>query len=557
MTSSEEASSAAFDLAWYDTGVGLQARFDATRELENTGAKKLTADEANKLYPDMIEPFREDVNPYVANMRHNQQMEKMQLQSKMANGPTDWWTKTKMFGAGLVAHMMDPWEFGVGAVGGWAVGGVASKGLLGARASVLAGRVASGTAATGERIAYNIAEAGAGATFENATQEFAIQAQQAYEGTPEERTNRQILDDFMFNTFAATVFGAGIKEASFQGMKRVLRSTSPEADLLHARTVVSAVDTEVAPDIRPLVKTLASETDVNPVHFGKEGYTYTPRAAGDGKIFYAATKGLTGLDGERLHLGDDLGLGGTHLTDNPGVANAAASRAMSDSKGAVHQVDMGDLNPLHLNQPLPENISPKIKELLDKMGFEDSANTIKTESAADVLGFIRNASDEGLLPEGALDNVKQAIKEGGYDSLISDGGSRAGSPHSQHNHITVLDDGKVVAKQSFEADPLVKNQPDKNDVEYASQTNDDAYRRLFADKENVAKNRERITEVQAAEKTDIRKNIDSLNEEIKSYVDQGLMDEGDLKVLEEVRDTLSLAEDQHTLLKAFKACASL
>src|SRR5690606_6822873 len=132
--------------------------------------------------------------------------------------------------------------------------------------------------------------------------------------------------------------------------------TSPEADLAIARQNVAATMTDTRPDFNPMREALAKETSVKPQEFGKGEYTFQ-KGSVEGKTLYVATKDHVSdlRSGSRLPLGDDYGFG-THLSDNPGVANAAAARSMADSPGAVHGVEVAGLKAVDLDVPIESPI---------------------------------------------------------------------------------------------------------------------------------------------------------------------------------------------------------
>lgn len=562
IVSSSDATSAAFDLAWRDTAVGLWARSDAIDELESGGAPKITADEANKLYPYLDEPFSEDVNPYVARLKADQQLEKQELQRKMSLGPEDNWTKSKMFGAGLVAHLLDPVEFGAGSIVGWSIGGAASAGMLGQGAKTIATTAAAPGAKLGSRLAFDAIEGAGGALIENVVQEGAQKAVEFKEGVVDERSNAEIATDILYGSIAAFGLQAVPKsiargvDLGFEGTKRMLRNTSPEADLAIARHTMAAAETGNLPDITPLQHTLAKETDVNPGNFGRETYVHTPTqilpdgtANLEGKKFYIA-KEAPAPNAASKALGEDFGIGGTHITDNPGVANAASARSMSDSVGEIQEVSVQALRPLDVDKPFP----PGLFEKFDKI-FQDAEIGVMDYNvpARIVLGDIRNSVDAGVLPESVLDDVNRLLRESGHDSLISNGKSNMGVEHSPHNHITLLDDGKVTPIRSLDPDPAVVRAPTPEEVRSIQERQP---KEFLGAEDTYAKEIQAIRSSALEElNTDTQKLVNEAIEEFDYLSKQELLDEDALKVLVEIKENVKNTEDGFTMLKAFKACS--
>lgn len=562
ITTSAESTSAAFDLAFQDTASMLIGRKSVVNEMEDSGVTKITPEEANKRFPNMPEPFREPVNPYIAQMKADQMEERARLQAKIANGPDDLWTKSKVVGTGILAHAMDPVEFGAGSLLGWGVGGLAARGALGARVATAAKAVAEGTAGFGTRLGVNAIEGVGGNAIQNVGQEALQSHVQSAEGIADYRSSGDIVQDLVYNTFAAAVVHGAISEGSYHlnGLKRELRATSPEADLAIARENIAAIKNDVRPDFNPMREALATETSVKPQEFGKQAYEFQ-KGSIDGKTLYIATADKVGshLDGHRVPLGDDFGFG-THLSDNPGVANAAAARSMADAPGAVHGVEVSGLKPLDLDVALPEG---KLREdlggILKGAGVDAKVvdNAISESPAKEVLKYLRNAEDAGLLKEGEFAKVEAAIKAEGYNAMISDGTSHMGFDHDPHNHVTVLDDSLIKQTKAFEPDQSVVQAPNKELVDRTVTRSQDLRNQLFADPEVPTKNMERVEAVRAEANMDsakIRQETTDLMAEMNERAKMGLLEESDLKQLDAIREGLKNLEDEHTLLKAFASC---
>jgi hypothetical protein len=546
---------AAAELALSDTATMLGARMYGVKELEGSGVGKISPEEANQRFPDMPTPFRENVNPYVAQLQYDQQQRKMELSRKIENGPQDAWSKTKVVGAGLIAHALDPVEFGAGAVLGWGVGGLAARGAFGARIAGTAAKVAAGEASTIGRLGFNAAEAGAGNLIQNIGQEGLQSATISAEGGTDSRTNGEVLTDIAYNTFAATALGLAIKEAPYQlrGLKRMLRNTSPEADLAVARAIVGNLENDIRPDIEPMLKTLAQETSVNPKNFGKNPYNFVRGIEG---TFYAATKDAS-FDlstGQKVPLGDDFGMG-VHLSDNPGVANAAAARSMADSVGAVHQVEIGKLNPLDVDAIVKPEIHEVLQAPMKALG--EDVRSLENMTTKDALEMIRNGVDEGLLPEDTMDGISKGLQERGYNALQSDGKSHMGFEHDAHNHITVLDESLIKSKGAFEPEPGMVNGPDSQAVADVAARQEDFRSHMLVDSQKYDETLAEIQDIPpeaVAPSAEAKAQIDSLVEELTAVNDQGHMTPGEKAEFERIQEAVKDLEVKNTLVKAAATC---
>lgn len=549
MVSSSEATDAAYDLAWQDSAVGLVARYNANKQFESSGAKPLTPDEANKMYPDMDEPFRDPVNPYVAQMKHDTVTGRRELEQKIQEGPQDRWTKTKVFGAGMLAHMADPIEFGAGAIVGWGVGGLMAEGAFGAGAAKIAGSVASKTATIGEHLAYDAAQGGGGAFVQSVAQEGAQKVVEGNEGIVDPRSNYEIATDVLFGTVAAFGMQSGGKLIShglgfgMEGTKRFLRGTSPEADLVIARNIVASVEREAVPNVRPILDAIARETNVP---HEAVGYDFVPFKGGslEGKKLFTAVPSHDGS--VTAALGNDYGFG-THITDNPGVANAAANRGFADGAGTLREVAISDLKPLNIDGPFEPNLAKEISGILKRADVDIDP---LTSSASDMLSYVRNAVDAGILDESSFNDVQVAIKGAGYDSLISEGRNMDGVDHLPHNHITLLDDGKMEVKGDYAPNnKLVENPSDKDIADFQKQA--EQPKRLFQD-DTYDQTRTRVEEdMQSLSVSDNRKQLDIDMEALTSLKDQGLVTDADIV---KVKELIAQADDSHKALLNYAAC---
>jgi hypothetical protein len=569
--SQDEASKAASELSGLDTATMLYARYSSMKDLEARGGTKLSPDEANQRFPDMPVPFREPINPLVAQFQFDQFQDRQKLAEKIAMGPQDAWSRTKTWGNGLLSHLMDPVEFGAGTLIGWGAGAVV--GTTGAGASLMArgGLMSAEKAAelglrTGNsflaRTAFNAIEAGTGNLVQNAGQEVATAKVATMEGQQYDPVEG--LMNVGVSTFAGTVFGVGLKEASFRlgnAWNRMLKGTSPEADLPIARAVVGNLENDIRPDATPLLEGIARETDVNPKDFGLPEYHYEPVEPGhiSDRKFYVPTKDAS-LDfktGEKLSTGDDFGMG-VQLTDNPGVANAAASRSLSDAVGAVHEVEFqGELKPVFENQVLPENLREQFRAELASIGEKDAKSMVDDMSTKDILKTIQTAIDEGDLPPERMQVLAEEMRRQGYNALVDDGSTHMGVEHSPHNKITVLDESLLKQKATFEPEPSVINVPDQEHLESVAARQSDLKSHTLFDDEKFKKIEARIQEMDTEASynpTKMHQETEEMLKEVEDLVKQKLMTPSELAELKAIREEISFKEIENKLVKAAIGC---
>lgn len=551
--SSSEATIAAFTLATQDTASMLIGRQLVASDFEGRGVGKISAEEANQRFPEMHTPFREPVNPYMAQLQFDKQQRDMELQRKVENGPDDAWTKTKIFGAGLLAHLMDPIETGASAMLSWGVGGMATKGFFGAKTAAAAKAVQAGTAGFGARAGVRALETVTGDLTQNIGQEILLGNTISREGGEYNPETGELLTDLALNTAGGAGFFFGVREGftQFSKLFRMLKSTSPQADLAIARTVVGNLDNDVRPNITPILESLAKETSVKPQEFGLPHYNYEPVDTTNvvGKKFYISTVDTApdAKSGIKTALGDDFGMG-THLTDNPGVANAASSRGMADNMGAVHEVTFNEnnLNPLSLDAPVPESM----QGLLAKADLPPEA------PLRDVLSVLQSAMDEGDLPDNFMDSVKQQMLDNGYNALISNGEKHMGVDHTPHNHITLLDDNLIEQTGTYSPNPAVKAEIQHEVITKAMEHSQDYKNHTLVESTKFDEMMKSLDETpgQTIESSKLRDNIQEQIDSISELDNQKLLSSDEKKMFESLKEEFKDLDIKHTLVKAVASC---
>lgn len=560
-TSYEEAAEATREESFLGTAVGLAVRNYALSELQGQTSARLSPEEANEKYPGMDVPFREPVSPYVAQYKFDQFMEKRTREEKILNGPNDVWSKTKMMGVGVLTHLLDPVETGASLLGGWAIGGAVKAGAFGTRAAAIAN--AGARASFASRVGLGVAEEGAAELGFNVAQGVGEAITSAREGV--EVDPMDIMGDIAINTLAGTVFGVGVKELSHGLSVRMkatraiesgseitdfLRDTSPEADLPIMRASVSDVDAHRVPRINELSEALARETSVQPN--GKFNYVYEklPEVVPDGKRMYVAAHGAD-LNGGKFLPSERMG-DGIHLTDNPGVANAAAARSMADGVGAVHEIDLTGMRLLDLDQIMPENVSTALKGLADDMGVDLNNTTGK-----DFMDFVQGFEKAEFVPEGTLKNVQAQLREMGYDGITHNGASRNGVDHVAHNAVMLLDDTKAVSKGYYAADPSVRNSPSADLLTRAENNSSSLGQRFDIDEPAMDKFVQEIRDMDLTETSaqkSLKDHLEMNTTRLQELNKQGLLDERAVKELEGLTELKTRLEDEHTLVKAAIYC---
>jgi hypothetical protein len=578
-STSQEATQAAWELAKQDTAVGAISRMWQMHKAASVPAQKITADEANAKYP-MDTPFREDVSPIVAQKQFQAFTDRRTLEEKVARGPQDAYNKLKRFGVGMAAHLIDPVELGTSTLIGWGVGGIIAKSAIGA---ALAEQAGSSIAA---RTALSAGESITGNFLENVgTEALNIKAdmkeKRQYDPI-EGLTNLTVgtflgaiphvaLKEFKFRLKGETGFEGYLKSAD-QGevsidnlaarRNKMILDTSPEADRAIVSTTVGNLSEDVRPDVAPILQSLAKEIDVE-----TPGYEFKPAADTadfEGKKIFLATREATDnlAQGTNVPLGDDYGIG-IHATDNPGVANAAAARTMSDAPGNIHEAELtGEVKPLSLEGPVPDSLKDQVRQGLTHIG--EDANMVESLPMKTVLKLFKESELDGIMPEGSMQAFGEEIKNAGYNALVSDGSEHMGVPmENRHNHITLLDESLVKQKSSQAADPSFVRKPTDAELNALRDKALGHRESMLVSKANMESELARLEDIRKAEgikkgsladSQEFEKAMNDLNETFDSMEKQGLMDEGLQKEREALNEAKQNVEAMHTMRKAFMDC---
>ncbi len=501
-------------------------------ELSRSG-KTITPEEANLRFPDMPTKWREAVNENVAQFQYDQAIRRKNLESIVAQGPQGVLDSIADFGIGLGAHLMDPIEFGIGAVTGFAAGALV-KGALFGRGMMLAeltptlkgiptltpGVVTTGKVAlsTTERLASTAIEG----TIGSAAQTGAAEAQLANvsEAMNQEYDVMDRIPEIAVNLLAGAFFFSGMKEGTHQMTRlgSIIKKTSPEMDAKIIGEVKKQMDAGVKINIEPLVKHAALETDVTPSQVGLPEYIHVPINTPEqikGKSFFVGSR-----DAAPTLMGSDAAPAGQSyfpdsltVSDNMGVANATAARSEAPNLGSVHEVYLdGDIKPIYEVDPIPERLKPFLKY------FENEEPTNMKE----FLDVMDSAIEQdGIHPE-VRDRVKQALKEDGYNVIVSDGVDSHGFDHSPHNKMTVLDNELVKHKKTIPANEKLRRvEPDLDYLaDYANKPENQFLhdQRILAQHAEDMKNNQIIGEYTV---DDLVKDLDSHIEDLKTLEKDG------------------------------------
>jgi hypothetical protein len=543
-----------------DTAVEIAANYMSRRDImaNEEKATPLTPEEANLRHPNMSVPFREPVKPVMAQFLADQNDRVAERERKLSLAPEDTLTKTAMFGAGILAHAMDPLEFAAGALGGWAVEGAAYLGLFGktvkaAGDAVRLSQAGKAIASTKARVIKEGVEAFGGNLISNVALEGAVENR-----ARAERRGYDLADGALnvaVGTVAGTVVHLGIKEGAngFNQLLRRVRTLSPDMAPHLLRNAIASVsdDVHVNPDL--IINQVARETDIRVSdHGNKVAYEYAPLADSPGKKFYTVAKTSSG---ENVDVGDSF-FGGKTATDSAPASNGAATRSFDTSPSTISQVELSDMKVLDLDRSAP----PDVQALLDPVikDIDAPEALFKDVSTRQALENIQGAVDAGLIDPSVMENIKNGLKDAGYDATVHDGTKRQGVDHSPHNVVEIINEGKVKTDGLRTPDPTVRNLPTEKDITTAKNyptdpKNSNLYDIEIYDKEKVA-----YDSGERAAMADNNKMLDDKNieyaEKIKELSEQGLIDSALSPEVQRLLEMPVKLETYHKLVKAATSC---
>ena len=445
---------AAFDLAMMDTFVSNVARSGidtfgisgSLDELEKTTSKILSSEEANELYPNVEKAFSQPINEAVAFQLNEEGKKRRLLQEKIAQGPGgDFYKGALNLGAGIIAHALDPVEFGVGAFTGM---GLAKLGQVAAAGTFGQGAIKAGQILSKQGFAAQAVEGVIGnAVLEPAMYSYSQEAQVDY-----------TLED----AFISVVGGGLAAPVAIHGAKsgfNALRKVSPNSFGLGLKTSIGQFSNGKIPEpkiIADQYKELMFKTPQTPEGSVRAKYFFEKRDAVTVKEspMYLSPTAPDDLTSGARTIGDYMG-DGYYMTDNPGLANNMATHPLEEMTSNVFEMDIKELNLKDADIPDKEfldslDIAPEIKNVID------SVDNIKEAQA-----YIRNAIDNGVLDDTDFDTFMAAIKDSGVDGL------KFTDEANGHNGVFVYPEAVAKAKEigRYEADTASSPKPDKQKIE--------------------------------------------------------------------------------------------
>lgn len=447
---------AAFELATMDTFVFGVARSGldmlgipgALDDLAKTTSKVLSPEEANKLYPNVEKPFSQPINEAVAFQLNEEGKKRRLLQEKIAQGPGGSFYKGALnLGAGILAHALDPVEFGVGAFTGM---GISKLGQIAAAGTFGQGAVRAGQIAAKGGFLKEAAEG--------------VLGNLALEPVMYNQAQEAQVDYTLEDAFVSVVGGGLAAPVAIHGFKKgfgTLRGVSKNAFGLGNKVAIGQFQNGKIPDVDLIAdqfKEMSVTTPKAPEGSVRSAYKFDKLDVDTIKQrpLYLTPATADSIESGSRVIGDYQGEG-FYLTDNPTLANNMATHPLEDSTSNVFEMDASELN--LKDADIPD------KAFLESLDLPPGvANVIESvDNIRDAQNYIRNAIDEGILDDTDFDTFMTSIQNSGVDGL------KFTSEEYGHNGVFVYKDAIVKAKEKgrFDADTKAAPQPNMEKVEQA------------------------------------------------------------------------------------------
>ena len=399
--------------------------------LKDSGQPKISADQANKMYPGMPEPFNEPVDPNVAKMQYDWQQKRQANAEWAARGGEAPWTQGAV---GIAAGFVDPANIALGvATGGLSrVAGVAS----GVRNIFL------------QNLAIN-AVLGAGGYAQEKSEHQNPSAGEAASGAVEGAVGGTLFH------YAASGLGNLLRS----GLDAI-RRTPPDIVQSNLRTVLTQVSENARPDVS------TGQREVNLRAAGSRELPSPVSVADTAKVPFYGAKDSTG---QSVPLSSfDAGPGLT-LTRDSGRANSLAGNP-GGSPGRIGEFRAPEGKYLDLEQA---NTSPEIKSFVDEIAKRADVPVPESTTAKDFITHLEGQAGIGNTPADILSQAQEIAKEQGYAGyrFMDDGGS--GSQPVDHLHVF---DSSLSPTREMEANPVYTPQISSSErlEDLKSQTGEEA-----------------------------------------------------------------------------------
>lgn len=358
---------AAFQLAQRDTAMLHSFKQIRRMKLEAEDSPLILPDQANEMAPDIPKPFEEPIKLSVLQDIIAEHELQKDLQFKIALGPQDLLSTGMQFGASLLAHALDPIEFGAGALMTPATSAIGSRMITSSIAG--AGKVPISVGRIGVALARSDKATFARLATEGLAGNLAVEPF-IYAGTIADHQDANIYDSFVSVVGGSLGFAAAIKGLSL--MPSYVAKLGSAAVGAHTRVSVGQFGAGKKVTTSKMTKALIKESYEGGPRADMEVGGLVSKKTGaildmehdhrpfDASAELGSSKVVPKLKGRRWYIasrskkanieplqtmstGRQFGSGIT-LSDNPVITNGVASNSTLKNPGSVYEVDLDNIS---------------------------------------------------------------------------------------------------------------------------------------------------------------------------------------------------------------------
>lgn len=517
-----EAFGAALDLARADTAFFTANRImdQNTLEKQTANEPKLDPEELNKRFK-MPKPFTEPMNLSMARMIYGQNQARQELQDRVNAGPQDGWHGiVNTWGAGLLAHAMDPIETSAGLLVSAALPVVAGE-TIAAKLGLNAGKHAltqtaeglvltTGAKATALQTAARVTVEGTLQNMVNVPLDVYNSEQEQREFNAKEAVIGALGAAAGFGVIHGAVKLGGAKLTDFLGR------VSPKHTEVLQKVAASQVLEGKKFEVGPVVKDFISDTNYPKTDFVKLSLDDLKNTT-----MYAPKEIVTkDINAKSAVISDYYG-DGIYLTDDPIIANGSVSRKLNDYHGSILSGKVKDANFIDLDLPLSE--SPKAKEvfqgIIDSFPGDKTKIDINQLKAKDVFDAIHDGIESGDLPADTINKINTGLKEQGYDGLRLTADKMAGADHAPHNAVVLFDANKFEHEGNHLPDVENKQKPSQTEVQQLFEKNNSPENKIIYDEKAYKENNKIMDEPPKPDTpSEYEKNLKETTEQVDNTI---------------------------------------
>jgi len=539
---------AAFNLAQQDTAVMSWARISSLNDLNDRGGKKLGANELNQKFPGLPEPFTQPMTIGAAIEVDRRQKERGKLAQTVQAGPKSNFYKLGSFGAALTAHMMDPLEFGAGAM---------ADGLFAAGAAGKATATLFRTPVKQLTLSGRLARGGLSGLAGNLAVEPII-----YSAAQQDLTDYTLHDTFVsvvggaigFPVFKEVArFGLG-KAARFFGRMPLKKQEATQ------RAAVAHISQDKRVNIDAIINDTVKETDgklnvklpgPNEQKYKFKAINETARAE-DRPFYGASEKSTKNLDkAEFTQIDDDFG-NGQYLSDNPNVANGKAGGKFRKAPGGLFAIRLKPVKLFDMEIPMDPRGVNKLAML--KI-FGDHPLIQSAITGREVFEAAKVLIQQGVLNADKITELNNFFRDLGFDGYRFISKQDMSIAKDPHNTLMLFSKNKIALSETLKPDGTAVPRPSRADVqksidERTSQKSDLDFDKEGFDEITVLKD----SEVEPLQAKKLEDDLNFLKEEVKSLDDQGLLTPELKKQFDELQALAGKGDLEDRAVKAVIAC---